>query len=650
MPTISMRSNSTLWRGRIDWSYTQNISKNTSTIHAEVVTWKDDNMPSSAPSGAPFKGRLSIGDEYVDFSYLQQNVASEKSPQWIAELDVTVKHASDGTCSVVISCSIDAPTGVSMDKNPLEGEEVCVLDPIGGASKIYSVSNVDLGEACRVVWTPASSSFYYKIKFAYGTWDETTEPIHPNTTSSFSYTNYALPIDLANEITSAQSATISVSLYSYRDSACKNQVGSTSTSSFTATVPESVKPVIDSVSIRLINDPDSPISDWGVALAGYSKLGVTASASESYGASIKSYTISGTYSTTIYSSTLDYSGDVVRTSGNKKLIVSCTDSRGRTSDGVETDIISFLPYVKPTADTINVSRSTFETDDISDDRMIVTATWSYDSVGGHNEVTAQVQYKETTASEWTTHPGNLTHGEPFTVERLNLDGDNEYKSYNFRVVVTDTVGNSSCKEAFAASTTVLLDFKAGGDGLGIGKICEQPGLEVSMPATFFNEMYVGDRDTTLSDYIKENQNQPLTTEHVVNLIYPVGSIYISTEEVNPSNLFGGSWEQLTGRFLLGAGTIGENTDDHFGDINNPEWSVDPGTKGGQDYNTLTVEEMPAHSHFGVRRNATDNSGTHSVGSGAGDNSASGRTDSEGLGKAHNNMPPYLAVYMWKRIS
>ena len=61
-------------------------------------------------------------------------------------------------------------------------------------------------------------------------------------------------------------------------------------------------------------------------------------------------------------------------------------------------------------------------------------------------------------------------------------------------------------------------------------------------------------------------------------IYPIGSIYISANNTNPHDLFGGTWEQLRDRFLLGCGTK-EN-----------------GTVGGEENHTLTVAEMPSHNH------------------------------------------------------
>ena len=141
----------------------------------------------------------------------------------------------------------------------------------------------------------------------------------------------------------------------------------------------------------------------------------------------------------------------------------------------------------------------------------------------------------------------------------------------------------------------------------------------------------------------------------LNLVYPVGAIYLSLNSTNPGSLFGGNWEALENRFLLGAGS---------------DYAVN--STGGEATHTLTANEMPKHSHT---QNAMVHgySGWSSFNTGSGYsvviNQASGSnyhspnstlnaatvtmhvgTNSAGGGAAHNNMPPYLTVYMWKRVS
>lgn len=156
---------------------------------------------------------------------------------------------------------------------------------------------------------------------------------------------------------------------------------------------------------------------------------------------------------------------------------------------------------------------------------------------------------------------------------------------------------------------------------------------------------------------------------------------MSINNVNPGRLFGGTWEQIKDKFLLAAGS-----------------SFEAGATGGEATHKLTANEMPSHTHTftgtatshshtncifnvnntnslmavsGIRLkdktayewiNVTSDSTTSTAGTAGGttgdpcgvtkDTSITpkGINTNTGGGASHNNMPPYLAVYMWKRIS
>lgn len=148
---------------------------------------------------------------------------------------------------------------------------------------------------------------------------------------------------------------------------------------------------------------------------------------------------------------------------------------------------------------------------------------------------------------------------------------------------------------------------------------------------------------------------------LISKIYPVGSIYMSMVDTDPATLFGvGTWARISqGRMLLGA-------DDS---------AYEAGATGGEADHTLSVDEMPAHSH------GISNSGNHTHNF-YGSNSNNGPlTEGDGLdtegndhfthnirfttssagnhthtisnsggGAAHNNMPPYLVCYIWQRTA
>ena len=81
-----------------------------------------------------------------------------------------------------------------------------------------------------------------------------------------------------------------------------------------------------------------------------------------------------------------------------------------------------------------------------------------------------------------------------------------------------------------------------------------------------------------------------------NPYYPIGSIFLSVNNTNPSQWFGGTWEQIKGRFLLGQGANVSNTTNYWGTYNANTCNFPNGEMGGEPTHTLTQHEMPSHSH------------------------------------------------------
>lgn len=159
-----------------------------------------------------------------------------------------------------------------------------------------------------------------------------------------------------------------------------------------------------------------------------------------------------------------------------------------------------------------------------------------------------------------------------------------------------------------------------------------------------------------------------TVNAILNFLHPVGSLYLSTVATNPNTLFGfGTWEAFgAGRTLVGVGVSDAN--------------YAAGAQGGASTHQLTPTEMPTHTHTQNAHNHTQNAHTHINGeegkwwaewvSGSSEygirtaatqshgnqpatatnQSAVATNQNAGGNGAHNNMPPYIVVYFWKRTA
>lgn len=544
----------------------------------------------------------------------------------VASGTAKISHNSDGTKSFKLSCE----AGIYYVAVNCEASGTHTLTTIPRASSV-SATAVNLGSATTVSISRASSSFTHTLTYSFGS---ATGTIATKTSSTS--VSWTPPLSLANQIPSATSGTCTITCTTYN--------GSTSIGSKTCTVklsvPSSVVPTISSLSATRV-DGTVP-SAWGIYVQSKSKATLTINgAAGSYGSTISSYSISGGgYSGT--SSTL--TTGFLNSSGTITFTAKVTDSRGRTS-AAATVSISVVAYSAP-AFSSYTSQRCLSSGTVNEEGTYVkgTVSYSYASCSSKNTVTRTTYYKKSTDSTWTNASASFSSGTAFTFGGGNLSAD---YSYDIRYTIADAFTTVNVYDV-VTTAAVVMDFKAGGKGVAVGKVSE-----------FDNTFEVSEK-WDMKVYGK------LLKTFVVDSIYPVGSIYMSVNSTSPATLFGGTWSQLKDRFLLGAGDTYSN-----------------GATGGAATVTLTTSQMPSHTHTFTGSSATTSSDshTHTVPNTKGDNSgsgnkceswasasASGRTvttssdshthtltakgtnSSTGGGSSHNNMPPYLVVYMWKRTA
>lgn len=299
----------------------------------------------------------------------------------------------------------------------------------------------------------------------------------------------------------------------------------------------------------------------------------------------------------------------------------------QTVQSTETKIIGYIGQNGTGAGT--VTQITFNGDVFTDDgtgNVTMTITPSdVDAVADPaNKSNGQVLTWDATANEWVaTTPST---GSVNTVNNVGVTAGTTNIAITGANIPVSTSDNRTINNAIpVASSTTPADL--GTAAVGTGTTWARADHVHAMPSA--------------SDVGAVSQAT------LLDLVYPVGSIYMSVNSVSPETFLGGEWTQIQDTFLLSAGS-----------------TYTAGDTGGSATVTLTENEMPSHSHGSGdsqrgfwRGGATSRSNVQS-----GSNVTSvvrspdttvqyfWNTASTGGGAAHNNMPPYLVVYMWERTA
>lgn len=247
-----------------------------------------------------------------------------------------------------------------------------------------------------------------------------------------------------------------------------------------------------------------------------------------------------------------------------------------------------------------------------------------------------IQFLRGTKSKVAASTRVLAEGQPLYETDTNKlkvgDGSTQAKSLPYVKVDTDShLSSTSTNPVQNKVVTTALNYKLQLSGGTMTGALTTKGIKLTSGTDY------GD---TLPSSPATNQLffQTIGSNFVLDNVYPVGSIYMNVNSTNPGTLFGGTWEQIQGRFLLGMSS-----------------SYPAGSQGGEAEHTLTISELPNHTHsiIGYSESGNDYSGSDAELSFTYNTTKkgwSGRTASVGNNQAHNNMPPYLSVYIWKRTA
>ena len=632
----------------LSWTATQSIANNTSTI-----SW----TLSTAGGKSSWMTERTV---YVDIDgerVFSKTEAVDRYRGTIATGTKTISHNSDGTRSFSVSLA----AAIYYSSIGCTGSETFTLDTIARASTL-SVSDGTLGTKTTLTADRKSSSFTHTLTWECGNYSGTLA-----TKSSATSWNFTPELKLASVAPYGQKVYCTYTLSTYNGSTL---VGTDSKAAW-FTIPNSVKP---SCSLSL-SDSKGYASIYGGYIQGESQLSVTINATQAYGSPISRYSASANGATY---STQTFTTSVLTKVGTNTISATVID--GRERPGSVSSNITVLAYSRPKITNLKVRRCNANgTENDRGGYGKISFHCTITPLSNKNTRTCSLRYRQSGATTWTNAPA-------ITLSAYDQDCNppviqmSDAHSYEVQINLTDKFGTTSAVTSISTGYC-LYHIPASGKGITFGGIAEGDGFNVKMNATFSENVNMKkdlqvDGDVT-GKYLTGTWLRTIATTDLgktppkvavldnsgwiyyrtpVDLIYPVGSIYMSVNATNPKELFGGTWEQIQGKFLLGMSS-----------------SYPAGSTGGEATHTLTTSEIPFHNHaIGQDGNtslvlptdvAVDDS-SHSQYVTTLEGGASGyykssvswggaivtRNQTSPYGQAHNNMPPYLAVYIWKRTA
>ena len=368
----------------------------------------------------------------------------------------TIAGNADGTKTVNIAASFQCFTwdGKGGSGWSVSGSQNVTLRTIPRTSSI-SMPATTMGSANNITITRASSSFTHTLTYSFGS---ATGTIATKTTSTS--VSWTPPTSLASQIPNSTSGTCTLTCYTYNG----NTLVGTSTTTVSLSVPASIKPTITGITATRV-DGTVP-SSWGIYVQTKSKVTLTITgATGAGGSTISSYSITGGgLSYTASSVTTGF----LNTSGSITFTGKVCDSRGRWSDE-STVTITVIPYAAPRFNSYSTQRCTSAGASSSNGTYAKsTIEFSYWSCSGKNTITTAVAYKKSSESSYTNAGVSFTSGTQFIFGGGNLSVD---YSYDIRFTLTDAFGTVTVVDSLSTAS-VLMDFKAGGTGLAVGKVSE----------------------------------------------------------------------------------------------------------------------------------------------------------------------------------
>ncbi len=561
-------------RLRIDYSLSQSIENNQTTISMNLYAERTKGSSQYSSSGNSYWNLTGMGNTVINYNW-----GANSLELYLGSSSIVVTHNADGTGSVALSGYWNTNrTGSSYIPTEISVSGAITLPTIPRASSI-SCSTADIGSNAIIKIGSASSSFAHNV---YGVFENKEFSVASNRAGGTF--EWSIPTSFYEQIPDDPSGQGTMYCQTYNGNTL---IGTTSTQ-FTAIANKNVcQPVVEGevkdvnpTTIELTGDDSKLIRHRSTA-----QVNVTPIAQNS--ATIKTTTVNG----------LIVSNNVVWFTNVDKASFEIITTDSREYSGTDILTPTMIPYLPLTLKT-SVFRPQPTTGEVS---LTYSGNYFNGSFGKvDNDLEITWKYKTQRDTEWIgggTIIPTITEN-TISEETISLGKIFDYQTdYDFQIVAADKL----------STVTVNSKVFAGVPVFNWGK-----------------------------DFFNVNVELLWFGKNLLSTIFPIGSTYITQEDINPSTILGfGTWERSKGRVLVG---LDEN-ESYFNEI---------GKTGGETTHTLTIEEMTEHDHVvGIEYTVATGGDTPRLVSNPdyGDK----RTAKTGGSQPFNITQPYEVVgYMWIR--
>ena len=559
---------------------------------------------------------------------------------WVASGTATVGHNADGSKTVAVSASFN---------NADRGTYLPTTGSCSGSLKLTTIPratvpsvdkpSLDCGSVIKFTGTSASSNFSHKL---YTTWNNEEKLIATidkgSTAVSYSYT---IPTSWEKNMPNTTSAIATFILETLNGDTV---IGRKSINA-TVQVRSGIVPTIGNPTIE---DTNSISKAMGLYVQSQSCIKFTIPTSGNQGSTITS--VSTKFNNQTYSGST-FTTQAIQDSGTLTYTITVTDSRGRTA--TKSGSINVVAYNPPSLTNVSAKRanSSYAVDESSGTYALLHFKVGFTSLSNKNVTSFYIQYRASGASSWNKinswannytlnqdyKAGNLFTSTTTTYEIAFGVKDKFMSDYSWQIV---TVTPTYTLINFGKDGKSLTFF--GQDGNNANRLTVNGDLAINSVKenTSSTKILVNGGNTVM--YRDWNK----LVSSIKSAMYPIGSVYITYNNVNPGTFLGGTWERFgQGRTLVGEGT---------GNDGSTSMSFTTNSTGGEYKHKLTIDEMPSHDHKLYARGGSTAQTSSPFAANKpitqGSNAYGFNVSNVGGDASHNNIQPYITVHFWKRTA